>query len=180
VNARHWLRKAQRVDDAIYEAIAHTSIPTVDRTMSRLSTAANYSRIWIGAASILALTGGEKGRRAAADGLASIAVTATVVNAVLKPLARRRRPARAERAVSPPMPKSRSFPSGHAAAAYAFATGVGATQPQSAVPLRALALLVAYSRVHTGVHYPADAVIGSLLGRLLARITTWTRERRRP
>ena len=31
-------------------------------------------------------------------------------------------------------------------------------------PLHALAAGVAYSRVHTGVHYPGDVVAGSLIG----------------
>jgi undecaprenyl-diphosphatase len=30
--------------------------------------------------------------------------------------------------------------------------------------LRFLAAAVAYSRVHTGVHYPGDVVVGSLIG----------------
>jgi PAP2 superfamily len=30
--------------------------------------------------------------------------------------------------------------------------------------LRTLASAVAYSRVHTGVHYPTDVIIGSLIG----------------
>jgi undecaprenyl-diphosphatase len=32
------------------------------------------------------------------------------------------------------------------------------------VPIRLLAVAVAYSRVHTGVHYPGDVVIGSVAG----------------
>jgi membrane-associated phospholipid phosphatase len=32
------------------------------------------------------------------------------------------------------------------------------------VPIRLLAGAVAYSRVHTGVHYPGDVVIGSIVG----------------
>jgi undecaprenyl-diphosphatase len=78
------------------------------------------------------------------------------------------------------MPRSSSFPSGHSASAFAFATGVGRTLPQAAVPLRALAAVVAYSRVHTGVHYPGDVVIGSLIGSSLAQATTWALERMRP
>jgi len=55
--------------------------------------------------------------------------------------------------------------------AFAFATGVGQVAPTAAVPLRALAALVAYSRVHTGVHYPGDAIVGSLIGGALAQAT---------
>jgi undecaprenyl-diphosphatase len=109
-------------------------------------------------------------------GLASVGVAATAINLVIKPLGMRRRPDR-EAAEVPfarqvPMPASSSFPSGHSAAAFAFATGVGYTLPQAAAPLRALAALVAYSRVHTGVHYPGDVVAGSLLGSALAQATT--------
>jgi undecaprenyl-diphosphatase len=44
--------------------------------------------------------------------------------------------------------------------------------PDAAVPLRGLAALVAYSRVHTGVHYPGDVVVGALLGTTLSQVTT--------
>jgi undecaprenyl-diphosphatase len=71
-----------------------------------------------------------------------------------------------------PLPSSTSFPSGHAASAFAFATGVGAVLPRDALALRTLAAAVAYSRVHTGVHYPGDVVAGSLLGTALAQLTT--------
>ena len=80
------------------------------------------------------------------------------------------------------MPGSTSFPSGHAAAATAFATGVGSTLPQVGIPLGAAAALVAYSRVHTGVHYPADVIAGSVAGTALAQVATAALDggRRRP
>jgi undecaprenyl-diphosphatase len=62
------------------------------------------------------------------------------------------------------MPDSSSFPSGHSASGFAFATAVGAEMPILALPLRLLAAAVAYSRVHTGVHYPGDAIAGSVVG----------------
>ena len=70
------------------------------------------------------------------------------------------------------MPRSRSFPSGHSAAAFAFASGVGDVLPGAAIPLRALATAVAYARVHTGVHYPGDVIAGALLGATIAQATT--------
>ena len=180
MNARHWLAQAQRADAAAYAAVARTDIPALDRAMRRLSGVADYSKPWIGVAGLLAIAGGDKGRRAAGDGLAALAVTGAVANVAVKPVGRRRRPVR-ERALPRHvrMPLSRSFPSGHTAAGFAFATAVGATVPHFALPLRILAGLVGYSRVHTGVHYPGDVVSGALLGVSLARLTTWARERRR-
>ena len=171
-----WIEDAERLDLAIYAAIARTPTPALDIAMSRLSRAADYSRLSLASAALLALAGGRTGRRAAAQGLASLAVTATVVNVAVKPLARRRRPDRLAGDVPLArhvrMPSSRSFPSGHSAAAFAFATGVGHVSPAAAVPLRALAALVAYSRVHTGVHYPGDVLAGALIGTALAQLTT--------
>ena len=176
------LEEAERLDVAVYAAIARTETPTLDRAMSRLSRAADYSKLSLAAAALLSAVGGERGRRAAALGLASVGVTATVVNVALKPAGRRRRPDRLAQEVPLArhvrMPSSSSFPSGHSASAFAFATGVGHVLPPAAAGLRALAALVGYSRVHTGVHYPGDVVAGALIGTTLAQATTRALERR--
>jgi membrane-associated phospholipid phosphatase len=170
-----WLDEAERLDVGVYAAVARTPTPTIDRVMSRLSRSADNSRLSVASASVLALAGGNRGRRAAVIGLASVAVTTAAANLIAKPLHRRRRPDRVAQEVPVArhvtMPVSSSFPSGHSAAAFAFATGVAHVSPLAGVPLRALAALVAYSRVHTGVHYPGDVVIGSLLGTVLAQAT---------
>lgn len=172
--ARAWVEEVERLDRACYAAIASTPTPRLDRSMARLSEAANYSRLSLTAAAGLALLGGPSGRRAAVVGLGAVALTATLASAVVKPLARRRRPDRsghevpAARRVS--MPGSRSFPSGHSASAFAFAAGAGGVMPGASLPLHALAGLVAYSRVHTGVHYPLDVLAGSLLGAAVGRL----------
>ena len=177
-----WRRDVERIDVALYAAIARTPTPALDSAMARLSRAADYSRLSFASAALLAAAGGRPGRRAAADGLASLGVTASVVNLALKPLGRRRRPDRAAEQVPVArhvrMPSSTSFPSGHAAAAFAFATGVGHALPPAAIPLRGLAALVAYSRVHTGVHYPVDVIAGALTGTVLAQLTTHALDRR--
>jgi undecaprenyl-diphosphatase len=59
-----------------------------------------------------------------------------------------------------------------------FATGVGHVLPAAAIPLQGLAALVAYSRVHAGVHYPADVISGALAGTVLAQLTTHALDRR--
>src|SRR5947208_4984627 len=113
--------------------------------MRRLSAAADYSRLSIAAGVTLAVACGPRGRRAAASGLVSLGATSAVVNVVVKLVGRRRRPDRAAAQVplarQVPMPASRSFPSGHTAAAVAFASGVGRVMPMAALPLHALAAL---------------------------------------
>ena len=151
----------------MYGAIAAAPTPSLDRVFNNLSDAANHSRIWFATAALMALTG-PAGRRAATDGLLAIAVTSAVANAVAKPLGGRRRPDRADFQVplarQVKMPTSTSFPSGHSASAFAFASAVSDSWPAGGAPIRALATLVAYSRVHTGVHYPGDVIAGSFIG----------------
>ena len=113
----------------------------------------------------------------------SVGLTSAIVNVVLKPLGGRRRPDRDTHQVpvarQVAMPRSTSFPSGHSASAFAFATGVATAAPAAGIPLSALAALVAYSRVHTGVHYPLDAIAGSVSGVALASRAVAALERRR-
>ena len=141
------LREAEAIDLAIYRAIAATPSPALDDAMRSLSSAADHSKLWLAAAA-MALFGGRAGRRAAVSGVGAIAATSFVVNVPLKILLRRARPdrigARVPIARHVPMPLTNSFPSGHAASGFAFAAG--------------------YSRVHTGVHYPGDVIVGSLIG----------------
>ena len=70
------------------------------------------------------------------------------------------------------MPSSTSFPSGHSASAFAFASAAGTAAPVLSPPLHLLAALVAYSRVHTGVHYPGDVVVGSLIGMMSGQVVS--------
>jgi undecaprenyl-diphosphatase len=65
------------------------------------------------------------------------------------------------------LPTDPSFPSGHAAGSFAFATFVLATHRRAGMALAALATLVAISRVALGVHYPSDVLAGALLGAAL-------------
>lgn len=57
-----------------------------------------------------------------------------------------------------------SFPSGHSAAAFVFATLIASFYPGFAVLAYILAVMVGVSRVLLGVHYPTDIVAGAALG----------------
>jgi undecaprenyl-diphosphatase len=61
-------------------------------------------------------------------------------------------------------PGDPALPSGHASTSFACATTLAWLTPLPAVPLFALAALVAISRVYVGVHYPLDAVAGAAFG----------------
>ena len=184
------LRELGAVDRAIYSAVAATPTPALDEPLRRLSDAANYSRLWLAIAAGLGVTGGKAGRRAATRGTVAIGVTSALVNLAVKSAWSRQRPDRSgarvpvQRKVR--MPASTSFPSGHAASGFAFAAAVGRDEPWLGLALRFLAATVAYSRVHTGVHYPGDTVAGALIGEgtgqavagLMDRLATRRRSRR--
>ncbi|MBY4678841.1 phosphatase PAP2 family protein [Marinobacterium arenosum] len=57
-----------------------------------------------------------------------------------------------------------SFPSGHAAAAFLFATVISNFYPTLGPLSYTLAALIGLSRVMLGVHYPCDIAAGALLG----------------
>ena len=57
-----------------------------------------------------------------------------------------------------------SFPSGHAATAFAAAVAVGLLHRRLLAPLVVLAGLIAFSRVYLGVHYPFDVLAGAAIG----------------
>ena len=65
-------------------------------------------------------------------------------------------------------PSTFSFPSGHATVSFACATVLALAVPRLRWPLFALAVLVAWSRVYVGVHYPGDVLAGALLGLAIA------------
>ena len=176
-----WSR-VQHLDRRLMRRSFGARSPALDRSLVATTRAASYSRMWLLIAGVLGLLGGRQGRRAAGRGLVAIAIAAAVANGPAKLLVRRRRPLSRSRPTLIRMPRSTSFPSGHSAAAFAFASGACAELPALAPALVPLAGAVAYSRVHTGVHYPSDVVAGAAIGigsgALAAGLPPWVRRRR--
>ncbi len=174
----------QRMDGHLMGRSFAARSPARDRPLVAVTRAANYSRLWLLLAGALALFGGRRGRRAAGRGLAAITIAAIVANGPAKLLVRRRRPSSRSQPTLIRTPRSTSFPSGHSAAAFAFAAGACGELPALAPVLVPLAGAVAYSRVHTGVHYPSDVVggiaIGLASGALAARFHGFAHAREQP
>jgi undecaprenyl-diphosphatase len=66
-----------------------------------------------------------------------------------------------------PKSSAHSFPSGHTATAFASATVLSAYAPRWRVPFFVLAVLIAFSRIYDGMHYPTDVLAGAVLGVLV-------------
>lgn len=155
-----------RADRALVGVLAGVPHGKHDDVFRRLSNAANHGKLWLGVAGALALIPGRP-RHAALHGLLAQAVASGLTNIVFKTLLPRARPLPAHlpdfRFVAP-QPTSSSMPSGHSASAAAFAVGVGLVHPGAGIAVAPLAGAVAYSRVHTGAHWPSDVFIGCALG----------------
>ena len=96
----------------------------------------------------------------------AIGLASLLANQVLKPLVSRERPfvSTPEILVIGSRPGDASFPSGHAANAFAGASVLARRLRTQRILWWALAVLIAYSRIYLGVHYPLDVLGGALLG----------------
>jgi undecaprenyl-diphosphatase len=77
----------------------------------------------------------------------------------------------ADHLLSAPTPDP-SFPSDHAAAAFAIAFAVLAFSRRGGLVFLALATLIGLSRIALGMHYPSDVIAGALIGWVAAMLVT--------
>lgn len=72
-----------------------------------------------------------------------------------------------------PLLQYRSFPSGHTGAAFAVAIVLAHHYPRYKWIFYSLAVLVGYSRMYVGAHFPVDVTVGALLGVLTGKAVIW-------
>jgi membrane-associated phospholipid phosphatase len=143
--------------------------PVLDRVMYTASDLGDFSLIWhlVGTGRALA-----PDRRVihAVRAAAVLGVESALVNGPIKSLFRRHRPVwEHERPYRLRVPKTSSFPSGHASSA-ATAAGVLSERDRLGPLYYALGAVVACSRVYVRHHHASDVVAGALLGVVLARL----------
>ena len=142
--------------------------PTLDRVMYTASDLGDFSLIWHLVSAGRALAPDRRVAHAVRVA-AVLGVESALVNGPIKSLFRRHRPVwEHERPYRLRVPKTSSFPSGHASSA---ATAAGMLSERD--PLRPLyygvGAVVAFSRVYVRHHHASDVVAGALVGVVLAR-----------
>ena len=154
-----------KLDGALFQELREHHTALADTVMYTLSEAARGNVLWIVLGVVLALAQ-PKRWSGVWQFILAIGLSALLANMVGKPLAGRARPFQtfAETRVVGSRPSSASFPSGHAANAFAAAYALTRVVPQARVIFWAIALLVAYSRIYLGVHYPLDVIVGAVIG----------------
>jgi undecaprenyl-diphosphatase len=143
--------------------------PHIDRLMYAASELGDFSLIWHLVSATRALAPDRRLAHAVRVA-ALLGVESGLVNGPVKSLFRRHRPAwEEERPRRLRRPRTTSFPSGHASAAFT-AAGVLAQNDPLAPLYYAIGAVVAGSRVYVKIHHPSDVVAGALVGIVLARV----------
>lgn len=153
-----------RFDDAVdkYFESHLRGRPWLDALMYGASAAGDHSMIWLALAGLKGWRAGDWPAPLARAG-AALGAESVLVNGLVKLAFRRRRPASPKpRPLPLRMPRTSSFPSGHASAAF-FAAAL--LRDRRSWPLYySLATVVASSRVHVRIHHASDVVAGAVVG----------------
>jgi undecaprenyl-diphosphatase len=160
-----FLEAAGRLDFAAFQWLRAHHSPLLDVVMAGLSDIARGGIIWIAFAVLIAFLYRPRWP-AVVHVVLSVVLAFMMSDYVAKPFFNRSRPFEtyADSRVYGYRPTTPSFPSGHAASAIAGIHALVRLAPEARAIFWLFALLVAFSRVYLGVHYPADVFAGSLLG----------------
>lgn len=152
----------------------HLRGPVQDATISFYTTLGNAGMLFIVLALMMLCF--KKTRKTGITALLALAIGFVCTNLILKYLVARPRPWLDVAGLLPLIDESdpNSFPSGHTTCAFAFASALRHAAPRTWMKWSALAaaILMGYSRLHVGVHYPSDVLAGVLVG-LFAGWSAW-------
>lgn len=114
-----------------------------------------------------------KTRNTGVMAIISLAISFVINNLFLKNIVARTRPYETVEGLGRLIEKQVdfSFPSGHTASSFAVAVVLYLELPKKyGIPLLILAVLISFSRLYLGVHYPSDVLIGAVSGTLIALV----------
>jgi len=150
--------------------------PAIDRVMYAASTVGDHGLLWLGLAGVQAVRRHQDcptrdWRRPLLRASAGLMIESVVVNGPVKWMFRRTRPVHSgPRPLHLRQPRTSSFPSGHAAAAFFGAALLRDDDPLWPI-YYAMATVVAASRVHVKIHHASDVIGGVALGVALGELT---------
>ncbi len=148
--------------------------PILDPVMKVVTTLGNAGILWIVLTLLLLIF--PKTRRIGWMSACALLFSLLINNILLKNLVARTRPYYVVEGLIPLIkkPAEFSFPSGHAGSSFASACVLYRRLPKKfGVPILILAILISFSRLYVGVHYPSDVLAGALTGLLCSWLGEW-------
>lgn len=139
--------------------------PATDIFFVFYTTLGNAGLVWLVLSVIMLCF--KSTRKAGVTALLALAVGFVFTNVILKPLVHRARPWLVVEGLTALVAESdpHSFPSGHTCAAFAAACAWRSYLPkQWANAALVCAVLMGFSRLYVGVHFPTDVLAGALVG----------------
>jgi undecaprenyl-diphosphatase len=158
-------------DERIFRLLNGNGLnPILDRLLPFATDAGNFTLPFVVAAIVIVLVGRVRGIRFLMLAVVSVVVADAIGTHIFKYSFLRARPciALGDVRLLVGCTNLPSFPSNHAVNASVLATLTTLYIPRLWLPATALAILVGYSRVYVGVHYPLDVLAGSVLGIVVA------------
>lgn len=147
--------------------------PVGDVVAPFLGMLGEFGWIWIALAAVLLAI--PSTRRVGVVVVVALLLDLLVVDLAIKNIVARPRPFEVSDAIVPLMdpPWGHSFPSGHAAAAFATVSALYFSHCRVWMGALPLAILIALSRLYVFVHYPSDVLAGVLIGAVLGWVAAW-------
>lgn len=148
--------------------------PILDPFFKVITTLGNAGIFWIIATIILLIP--KKTRKVGMMSAFALLCSLLINNILLKNLVARTRPYYVVEGLVPLIkkPVEFSFPSGHAGSSFASACVLHRNLPKKyGIWFLILAILISFSRLYVGVHYPSDVLAGVVTGFICSCLGQW-------
>ena len=158
----------------ILDMIQNLRTPIGDVVVPLITRLGDAGIIWIILTVLLLII--PKTRKTGVIMMAALLVDVLLCNVFIKNLVARTRPYEVIDGLKLLIEKQSdySFPSGHTGSSFASAIVLWKELPRKyGVMALIVAVLIAYSRLYVGVHYPSDVLAGVVIGTVLALVSVW-------